>query len=433
MATIIEMPKLSDTMETGTVARWLKKEGDPIEPGDMLAEIETDKATMELECFDEGVILKHYISEGGQAPVGAPVCAIGEKGEEAPTVENTPTEKAPEPKEERKEAPTPIKVDKPNPFDAPKIETSAKEVTASGDNNDRIKASPLAKKIAAEKGINLSHVRGTGPNGRIVKKDVLEAENNPPKAPSATVTPTPAPQIFATLEDKEIKISNMRGTIARRLLEAKNTIPHFYLQAELNVGPLLELRKTVNHGLSNLPAEQGGAKFTVNDFILKAATEALRRVPAANSSWQGDRIVQFGNIHMAFAVAVDEGLVTPTIKNADSKSLRQISTEAKILIGKARDKKLTPDEMTGNTFTITNLGMYGLDSFFGIINPPNGAILSIGATVKKPVVDENDRIVVGQRMKVGLSCDHRVVDGAIGAQLLTEFKKLVENPSIMLV
>jgi pyruvate dehydrogenase E2 component (dihydrolipoamide acetyltransferase) len=432
MATIIEMPKLSDTMETGTVARWLKKEGDPVESGDMLAEIETDKATMELECFDDGILLKQYVSEGEQAPVGAPVCAIGEKGEEAPAVDSAP-KSVPEPKEEKEEPPAPAKSEKPNLFDASKAEPKQEPAPVTNESEQRIKASPLAKKIASEKGVDLSLIKGTGPNGRIVKNDVLEAAANPPKAPAVAANPTPTPQVFATLEDKEIKVSNMRATIARRLLEAKNTIPHFYLQAELNVGPLLELRKTVNQGLSNIPPEQGGAKFTVNDFILKAATEALRRVPAANSSWQGDKIVQFGNIHIAFAVAVDEGLVTPTIKNADSKSLRQISAEAKVLIGKARDKKLTPDEMTGNTFTITNLGMYGLDSFFGIINPPNGAILSIGATVKKPVVDDNDNIVVGQRMKVGLSCDHRVVDGAIGAQFLAEFKNLVENPSIMLV
>jgi len=426
MAKIIEMPKLSDTMETGTLARWLKKEGDPVEIGDMLAEVETDKATMELECFEEGILLKQYVPEGAQVPIGGAVCAIGEKGESAPDVggssatATTETQEAPEKPKETKPEPAPVEVS---------IENAPETTT-----DKRIKASPLAKKLAAEKGVDLTRLEGSGPNGRIVKKDVLNAAENPP-APVSKATPTgSAPAItFASLEDKEIKVSTMRGTIAKRLLESKNTIPHFYLQAELDIGPLLKLREGINAGLAGVSAEQGGTKFTVNDFILKAATEALHRVPAANSSWQGDKIVQYGSVHMAFAVAIEEGLVTPTIRNAEAKSLRQISTEAKELIVKARDKKLTPNEMSGSTFTITNLGMYGLDAFFGIINPPNGAILSIGATVKKPVVDANDNIVVGQRMKVGLSCDHRVVDGAVGAQFLATFKQLIETPSLMLI
>ncbi|MBN2068615.1 MAG: pyruvate dehydrogenase complex dihydrolipoamide acetyltransferase [Opitutales bacterium] len=421
MAKIIEMPKLSDTMETGTLARWLKKEGDPVEIGDMLAEVETDKATMELECFEEGILLKQYVPEGAQVPIGGAVCAIGEKGERAPDAggsDAAPTaEKPAEPEKKQDTKPEPTQTQE-------KPEKPQETVT-----DERIKASPLAKKLAAEKGVDLSRLEGSGPNGRIVKKDVLSAAENPP-TPAAKTAPAIT---FASLEDKEIKVSTMRGTIAKRLLESKNTIPHFYLQAELDIGPLLKLRESINAGLAGISAEQGSTKFTVNDFILKAATEALRRVPAANSSWQGDKIVQYGSVHMAFAVAIEEGLVTPTIRNAEAKSLRQISAEAKELIGKARDKKLTPNEMSGSTFTITNLGMYGLDAFFGIINPPNGAILSIGATVKKPVVDANDNIVVGQRMKVGLSCDHRVVDGAVGAQFLAAFKQLIETPSLMLI
>jgi pyruvate dehydrogenase E2 component (dihydrolipoamide acetyltransferase) len=239
----------------------------------------------------------------------------------------------------------------------------------------------------------------------------------------------PVPPSFGEAPaDVEIKVGNMRGTIARRLLEAKTTIPHFYLETEVDVAPLLALREKVNKAL-----EAEGVKFTVNDFIIKAAVEALRRVPAANASWQGDKIVQYGAVHMAFAVSIDEGLLTPTIRDADRKSLRTISAEAKALAVKARDRKLTPAEMSGSTFTITNLGMFGIASFYGIVNPPNGAILCVGATVKKPVVNDHNEIVVGHRMALNLSCDHRVVDGAVGAKLLAELKKLIESPEVMLV
>lgn len=415
MATIIEMPKLSDTMTTGTLAKWHKKEGDPVSSGDMIASVETDKATMELECFEDGVILKLYASEGDAVAVGAPVCAVGQKGEKAPGTESPA-----------------------NPAEAPAtVETSAKseavsdtpsEPTPSADT--RIKASPLAKKIAAEKGVDISTITGSGPGGRIVREDVDKAAATPKEKPAPkaeTKTPAPAAPIGLPAEDIIIKVNNMRGTIARRLLESKNTIPHFYLEVEVDAAPMLALRAKLNEGL----ADQG-IKLTVNDLILKGAIEALRRVPAANSSWQGDKIVQYGAIHMAFAVAIDEGLLTPTIRDADRKSIRQISAEAKVLATKARDRKLTPAEMSGSTFTITNLGMYGIESFFGIINPPNGAILCVGATVKKPVVNERDEIVVGQRMSLGLSCDHRVVDGAVGAQFLAALKKLLETPELML-
>jgi pyruvate dehydrogenase E2 component (dihydrolipoamide acetyltransferase) len=424
MASIIEMPKLSDTMTAGTLAKWLKKEGDKVSSGDMIASVETDKATMEVECFDDGVILKAFVAEGDSVPVGAPMCAVGKPGEAVPGTSGA--------------SPAPSAAEKPAES-AATAATAPAEVPASSDT--RIKASPLAKKVAAEKGVDLAKLSGTGPGGRIVRADVEAAATAPavPEAPKAAPVPTPAakPQKAAAPApttvageapaDTEIKVNNMRATIARRLLEAKSTIPHFYLETEVDVAPLLALRQKLNDGL-----EAEGVKFTVNDFILKGAIEALRRVPAANSSWLGDKIVQYGAVHMAFAVAIDEGLVTPTIRDADRKSLRLISAEAKALAEKARSRKLTPSEMTGSTFTISNLGMFGITNFFGIINPPNGAILCVGASVKKPVVNERDEIVVGVRMSLGLSCDHRVVDGAVGAKFLAELKKLLEKPELML-
>ena len=427
MASIIEMPKLSDTMTAGTLARWLKKEGEKVSSGDMIASVETDKATMEVECFEDGVILKTFVAEGDSVPVGAPMCAVGKPGEAVPGASGA----SPAPAAD-KPASGPAK-------EAPKAAPAAP-------TDAHIKASPLAKKVAAEKGVDLAVLSGTGPGGRIVRADVEAASSGAapaaakaPEAPKAASAPTPAPKpqkTFAPVPtsvageapaDTEIKVNNMRATIARRLLESKTTVPHFYLETEVDVAPLLALRSKLNDGL-----EAEGVKFTVNDFILKGAIEALRRVPAANSSWMGDTIVIHGPVHMAFAVAIDEGLVTPTIRDADRKSLRQISAEAKVLAVKARDKKLTPAEMSGSTFTISNLGMFGITNFFGIINPPNGAILCVGATVKKPVVNEKDEIVVGQRMSLGLSCDHRVVDGAVGAKFLAELKKLIEKPELML-
>ena len=426
MASIIEMPKLSDTMTTGTLAKWLKKEGEKVSSGDMIASVETDKATMEVECFEDGVILKTFANEGDSIAVGAPMCAVGKPGEAVPDAGGTSLTPAAE-KASAKAASEP-----------PKDE-------ATGPDGARVKASPLAKKVAADKGVDISRLAGTGPAGRIIRAAAEAASSGaaPAPQPAAAIAPAPAPvpakpapKTLAAAPvtvageapaDTEIKVNNMRATIARRLLESKTTVPHFYLETEVDVAPLLALRTRLNEGL-----ESEGVKFTVNDFILKAAIEALRRVPAANSSWMGDKIIVHGPVHMAFAVAIEEGLVTPTIKDADRKSLRQISAEAKSLAVKARDKKLTPNEMSGSTFTISNLGMFGITNFFGIINPPNGAILCVGATVKKPVVNEKDEIVVGQRMSLGLSCDHRVVDGAVGAKFLAALKLLIEKPELML-
>lgn len=409
MATLIDMPKLSDTMTVGTLVKWLKNEGDPVASGDMIAEVETDKATMEVECFDDGVLIKQYCGVGDEVAVGGAIAAVGEAGEEAPT----PAPAAQEP--------------------APAPEVVPEPVAAASTTGSRIKASPLAKKIAAEKGIDLATIHGSGPSGRIVKADVENAQASvATPAVAQAVSPEPV-EAAATLEALEIPVSNMRKSIGKALVASKTQAPHFYLQIEVNGAPLAALRKELNSKLANLPPEHGGTKFSVNDLTLKAAAEAVRRVPAINRSWEGETIQQHPNVHLAFGVAIEDGLVTPVIRSAETKGLREIGAEAKALIKKARGKKLSPNEMSGSTLTVTNLGMFGISDFYGIINPNNAAILSIGATIKKPVVNENDEIVVGQVMKIGLSGDHRTIDGAVGAQYLQALKEILESPSIMLV
>ncbi len=428
MATLIDMPKLSDTMTVGTLVKWLKNEGDAIANGDMIAEVETDKATMEVECFDDGVLLKQYCGIGDEVAVGAPIAAIGEAGEEAPAAPAAaaPAAEESKPAEAPKAEPAPAPAAAPAaPTPAPAAATPAPAVSAEG---GRIKASPLAKKIAAEKGIDLATIQGSGPGGRIVRDDV---ENAKPSAAAASSAPAAAPA--ATLEALEIPVSNMRKSIGKALVASKTQAPHFYLQIEVDGAPLAKLRAELNGKLADLPPEQGGAKFSVNDLTLKAAAEAVRRVPAINRSWEGDTIKQHANVHLAFGVAIDDGLVTPVIRAAETKGLREIGAEAKVLIKKARGKKLTPNEMSGSTLTVTNLGMFGISDFYGIINPNNAAILSIGATIKKPVVNDKDEIVVGQVMKIGLSGDHRTIDGAVGAQYLQALKEILEAPSTMLV
>jgi pyruvate dehydrogenase E2 component (dihydrolipoamide acetyltransferase) len=424
MATLIDMPKLSDTMTVGTLVRWLKNEGDPVANGDMIAEVETDKATMEVECFDDGVLIKCYCGEGDEVAVGDPIAAIGEAGEEAPAVSSAPAAAA---AEAPAAAPAPAEAPAaPAPTPAPAPAAPAAVATSDA----RVKASPLAKKIAAEKGIDLASIQGSGPGGRIVKDDVLNAKPGTAAAPAAAA-PESAP--VATLEALEMPVSNMRKSIGKALVASKTQAPHFYLQIEVDGAPLAKLRAQLNSKLADLPPEHGGAKFSVNDLTLKAAAEAVRRVPAINRSWEGDTIKQHPNVHLAFGVAIDDGLVTPVIRAAETKGLRQIGAEAKVLIKKARGKKLTPNEMSGSTLTVTNLGMFGITDFYGIINPNNAAILSIGATIKKPVVNAQGDIVVGQVMKVGLSGDHRTIDGAVGAQYLQVLKEILENPATMLV
>jgi len=458
MATLIDMPKLSDTMTVGTLVKWLKKEGDAVESGDMIAEVETDKATMEVECFDDGILIKQYCKEGQEVPVGGAIAAVGEKGEDAPEVDNAEAA-APEKEESDKEASEDEKEEtkedgksgedkesssegKP---DEDKVKGAADKKSddtpaevpapATTEDGERIKASPVARKIAADKGIDLATVKGTGPGGRILKEDVLNAEPAAASASSEAPAPTEAKPAkpVATLEELDLPVSNMRKSIAKALVSSKTNAPHFYLQIEVDGAPLAALRKELNAKRAEFPKEHGGTKFTVNDLTLKAAAEAVRRVPAINRSWEGDTIKQHANVHLAFGVAIDDGLVTPVIRDAETKGLRQIGAEAKVLIKKARDKKLAPDEMSGSTLTVTNLGMFGISDFYGIINPNNAAILSIGATIKRPVVNENDEIVIGQTMKVGLSGDHRTIDGAVGAQYLQALKEILETPALMLV
>jgi pyruvate dehydrogenase E2 component (dihydrolipoamide acetyltransferase) len=453
MATIIEMPKLSDTMTVGTLVKWLKNEGDPLSSGMMIAEIETDKATMELECFDAGTLLKQVAKIGDQIAVGAPICVIGKPGEDlsglnlaapssaapatTPAPASTPAATPPPP------TPAPQPAAPAISASAPVVHTSTPSHTpiAAAIADGRVKVSPLARKIAEQKGVDVSRLRGTGPGGRIVKADVLAAAEGKgsyvttPGLPSvasakegAPYSPVASVKRGPIAEQKDTPLSNMRATIARRLLEAKTQIPHFYLEIEADASPLLAVRAQVNEAL-----EGRGVKLSVNDFILKACVEALRRVPAVNCSWEGTLIRQHAAVHMAFAVAIEDGLITPVIRDAHDKSVFEIAAEAKSLGALAKQKKLKPDQYTGGTFCVSNLGMFGLDRFSAIINPPNAAILAVGATIKKPVVGPGDTIVVGQRMSLSLSCDHRVVDGALGAQWLAALKDLIEKPALLLL
>jgi pyruvate dehydrogenase E2 component (dihydrolipoamide acetyltransferase) len=427
----LEMPKLSDTMTEGTVVRWLKKEGDQVDIGDEIAEIETDKATMAMEAFDEGTLAKILIPEGGKAAIGSVLAVITEEGE---TLEegdgsgaSTGTASPPAEPEAAKESAPAEK--------APAQETSPSPAPSAG--GERIKSSPLARKIAADEGVELAGLSGSGPGGRIVKADVIAASLGATaaratgQAPASSPAPAPAPAPIAAQVgegDQRIELSSMRRIIAERLLASKTTIPHFYLHLEVDAAPLMAIRKQIN---AQAEATHGN-KYTVNDFILKAVINALQAVPAANASFNGDHIVQYAEIGIAVAVAIDDGLVTPVVKNAASKSLLQISKEVKDLAARARDKKLKPDEFDGGTITVSNLGAFGIESFDAIINPPQAAILSVGSIQEKPVVT-NGELGIGLRMNLGISGDHRVVDGAVGAELLGQIKKLLENPALMLV
>jgi pyruvate dehydrogenase E2 component (dihydrolipoamide acetyltransferase) len=441
MANIIEMPKLSDTMTVGTLVKWLKKEGDPVKTGDVLAEVETDKATMELESFFDGTLLAVFVPAGSQVPLGAALCAVGKAGEKvsapekaavpaaapaaaakaAPAAAATPAPAAPAPAAAAPKAPAPEKVSA-SPEPAP--------VAAAPEG--RLRISPLARKLAAEKGVDAAGIAGSGPGGRIVRADVLAAQANGGSAKAPKVAAGSA--IGASLsakgpvqEEKLVPVSNIRGTIARRLLESKTQIPHFYLDIDIDAGPLLELRAQLNAAL-----EKEGVKLSVNDFILKASAEALRKVPAVNCSWEETNIRHHPAAHVSFAVAIEDGLITPVVRDAHLKSIFAISTEAKALGKRARDKKLAPAEFTGGTFCVSNLGMMGIDRFSAIINPPNAAILAVGATVKKPVV-KGDQVVIGQRMTLTLSADHRVVDGAVGATFLAALRVALETPALLLL
>ncbi|MFA6287988.1 MAG: pyruvate dehydrogenase complex dihydrolipoamide acetyltransferase [Opitutaceae bacterium] len=437
MANIIEMPKLSDTMTVGTLVKWLKKEGDVVKSGEILAEVETDKATMELECFFDGTILKIFAPAGAQVALGAPLCAVGKPGEtvaEPAAPKAAPAAEVPKAAAPKQEAPrAPVAAPAPAPVAAPAGAPAAPFV-ASAKEGERLKISPLAKKLAAEKGIDPSFVKGSGPHGRIVREDVLAAEKSgsaklgsAPKSGGASFAGGAVGAKGPIQEERTVAVSTMRGVIAKRLIESKTTIPHFYLDIEIDAEPLLALREQLNKGL-----EKAGVKLSVNDFILKGCAEALRKVPDVNATWEGTQIRYLPAAHVSFAVALPDGLITPVVKDAHDKSIFQISAEAKSLGKAAKDKKLKPDQFTGGTFCVSNLGMMGIPKFYPIINPPNAAILGVGTTVTKPVV-KNGQIVVGQTLTLTLSADHRVVDGAVGAQFLAALKAVLESPALLLI
>lgn len=429
MPKIIEMPKLSDTMTEGTIAKWIVKVGDKVTTGQSVADVETDKATMEMPCFFEGTIFKIIVNAGEKAPLSAPLAIVLEDGEEAPAnldeiIAKAKAASAPVPKAEKPAAGTKKTVSAPGPR-LPTAPQPARRVAAASDV--RVKASPLARKIAAERGVDLSTLEGTGPGGRIVRDDV---ENAPVGGCSAARGPaTPAIRPTYGPEDERVLTSNMRNIIAERLLASKTQIPHFYLQMEVDAGPLMDFRAHLNASAE----KTGGNKYTVNDFILKSVIRAAQAQPAINAAWDGDAIVKFKSVGLSVAIAIDDGLVTPVIKQAEKKTLLEISQSVKDLAGKAKNKKLSPDDFAGGTITVSNLGAYGIDQFAAIINPPQAAIVAIGSIRKAPVVNDKGQIVVGQRMWVGLSGDHRVVDGAVAATFLAEMRKLLENPALMLV
>lgn len=434
MAQIIEMPKLSDTMTVGTVVKWHKSIGETVVNGDILAEIETDKATMELENFDDGVLLEVLVPEGSEAPIGSSLAIVGEVGEDISSLLTTAEQNKKEvsPAQPESSAEDNVQTEDSTAENGPLPAKDPIEITAPSKKDGRILASPLAKKIALENNIDLSSIQGSGPGGRITRKD-LETESHTEDKPTSPKLTAALPVVQTILEENIVPVSKMRSIIASRLLESKNTIPHFYLQKEINAKPLSHARTAINKTLKERNSSEEAPKVSLNDLILKACAETIKWHPAINSSWMGDSIKFHGEINLAFGVAVEDGLLTPVIKNAERLSLLEVSQEAKSLINKSRSKKLSPAEMSDSTFTITNLGMFGIDFFSGIINPPNAAILSVGASTKKAVVDEGGNVIPGETMMLGLSCDHRVIDGAIAATFLQALAACLENPSSMLV
>ncbi len=420
MAEVIRMPRMSDTMEEGNIIGWLKKEGDKIEPGQTLAEVETDKATMELDAYVEGVLL-HIAVKEGPVPIDGVIAVIGKPGEDWQAVIAGATggsaAAAPAP---AAEAPAAVPA-----------EVAAPVASAVSDDDKRFKASPLAKNIAKESGVDLAQIHGSGDQGRIVRRDI-EAflQTTPAAAPAPQVTkteaPTSAPLAIASegASYEDLPLSQMRKVIARRLGESMFSAPHFYLTIEMDMTKAMQLRTQLN--------EIAPVKLSFNDLVIKAVAAALRSHPYINASWLGDKIRLNHDINIGVAVAVEDGLLVPVVRHADRKSLSQVNQEVKTLAGKAKERKLQPDEMSGNTFTISNLGMFGIEEFTAIINPPDACIMAVGGIIEKPVV-KNGEIVVGHTMKVTLSCDHRVVDGATGAQFLLTFKQIMEDPIRLLV
>lgn len=418
MAIKIEMPKLSDTMEEGVIAKWNIKEGDKVSSGDVIADVETDKATMEVEAFDDGTVLKILVNEGDAVPLGGVLAVIGEEGEDISDIlSGTDSGESSDSDEDEKDSGDETSDTKEEDKKSPETTSDdSKGKDSNSSDDDRIKASPLARNMAEDKGIDLNRVKGTGPDGRIIKKDI---ESYEPSAEGSVSTPS-----FASEESEDVKISQMRKVIARRLSESKFSNPHFYETIDIDMEAAIEARKGLN--------EISDVKISFNDIVVKACSVALRKHPAVNSSWLDDVIRKHGDVNVAVAVAIDEGLMTPVINHTDKKNLRQISAETRELAGLARDRKLQPEQMEGSTFTISNLGMFGIEEFTAIINPPNACILAVGAIRDVPVVKDG-AVVPGKRMKVTLSSDHRIVDGAKAAEFLTTLRQLLENPLAMLL
>jgi pyruvate dehydrogenase E2 component (dihydrolipoyllysine-residue acetyltransferase) len=448
----IQMPKLSDTMTEGTLVAWKKKKGDTVSAGEVLAEIETDKATMEWEAPEDGTLTEIYVEEGGKVNVGDKIAFIGGEDEEAPKeggkekeqkkeqpkAEEEKKEEKAEPKKKDEKREPEKRAEKPRKEEKePKAQeekekraTNEKPVEAGGSpapgqpEEARVKASPVARRIAAELGVDLASVKGTGPEGRVTETDVRAA------AKSKTLAPKPsAPDTIQAGQSARIQLSGMRKIIAQRLVESLGPVPHFYLTIHIDAGPLMEAREELKSAGEGADA----AKITVNDFVLKAAVQAAVKIPRVNASFGGDAIVQYADVDLGMAVAIEDGLLTPVIRAAQNKSLREISELAKDFAHRARNKRMKPEEFQGGTFTVSNLGGMGIDSFSAVINPPQGFILAIGKITKVPAVDDCDQIVVGHRMSITMSCDHRVIDGALGAEYLKELRHLLENPALLLV
>jgi len=435
----IQMPKLSDTMTEGTLVAWKKKKGDKVSAGDVIAEIETDKATMEWESPEDGTLAEIYVEEGGKVNVGDKIAFIGGDGEEAPkgkeeeavqpadkkaeeikAKEKEPKEEEPKREPEKKGEPKKEKKEKAVEAGVPAAQPTRLPLQG---EEARVRASPVARRLAAELGVDLSSVKGTGPDGRVTETDVRAAAKS-----KGAAQRVPAASVKAG-ESARIQLSGMRKIIAQRLVESLGPVPHFYLNIDIDAGPLMAAREELKSAGEGAEA----SKITVNDFVLKAAVEAAVKVPRVNASFDGDAIVQYADVDLGIAVAIEDGLLTPVVRAAQNKSLREISEAMKDLAHRARNKRMKPEEFQGGTFTVSNLGGMGVDSFSAVINPPQGFILAIGRITKTPVIDDGDQIVAGHRMTITMSCDHRVVDGALGAAYLKELRHLLENPALLLV
>ena len=421
MAEVINMPRLSDTMEEGTLAKWFKKVGDSVKEGEILAEIETDKATMEFESFHDGVLLHIGIDEGSTAPVDSIIAVIGAKGEDISSIIKGSNTIKEEPKPEVMEEPKPEVMEEPKPEvkeePKPEVKVEVKSAIVSNESADRILISPLAKKLANEKGIDIKSVKGSGDNGRIIKRDIDSYKSSDY---SQFIQPRPS----VTESSNESKNSTMRKAIAKRLSDSKFSAPHYYLNIECEMDNMISFR--------NQFINTQNIKISFNDIIAKAVSLSLARHPKVNSRWYDEKIVFYDHVHLGVAVAVDDGLIVPVVKYANSKDLPEINKEIKDFAVRAKNKKLTPAEIEGSTFTISNLGMFGIESFTSIINQPNSAILSIGAIIEKPIVKNGD-MVIGNTMKLTLACDHRTVDGATGSLFLKTLKEYIENPVSILI